>query len=422
MKSIRRKVEDSYMLMMVLAVLTILVVGIGIPAQAQTETLLHQFTGSPDGANPSAGPVLKGTSLYGTTYEGGGVSGSGNTGYGIVYAVSTTTGKETILHTFTVNPQAPYDGLEPLGGVTVYKGNFYGTTVAGGMQNGGGYGTIYKIVKSGKQYVETVLYAFSGGLDGANPEYGTLVFDKAGNLYGTSLGGAYGNGNVFKLAPNGKLTTLHSFYQAGGDGYAPDSGVALDAKGNIYGAAPGGGAYGYGILYEITAAGQYSILYNFTGGADGNTPRSALVYRSGKLYGTAQAGGAGCTWGCGVIYEYTLAKGKKAGYETVLYTFAGVPDGAFPMYGTLVFDKQGNIYGTTEGGGNNNGATNLGTVYKLAPDGTMTILYNFDQQPDGMSPMGGVALDTKGNIYATAAYGGNNGGEYGGGTVVKITP
>jgi len=396
----------------------VLLAGISIPAQAQTETLLHQFTGSPDGANPGAGPALKGTTLYGTTWEGGGASGSGNTGYGIVYAVSTTTGKETILHTFTANTQQPYDGLEPLGGLAFDKeGNLYGTTVAGGGYDGEGYGTIYKIAKSGKQYVETVIYAFSGGLDGGNPYYVTPVFDKAGNLYGTTVGGGYyGNGAVFKLAGS-TLTTLHSFYQAGGDGYNPYSGVALDTKGNVYGSAPGGGAYGYGVLYEITAAGQYSILYNFTGGADGGTPRNALVYKSGKLYGTAQSGGAGCTWGCGVIFEYTLAKGKKAGYETVLHTFNGT-DGLYPLYGALVFDKLGNIYGTTSDGG----PTNQGNVYKLAPDGTLTTLYNFDGQPDGSTPFGGVALDTKGNVYTTAAYGGNTGGEYGAGTVIKVTP
>ena len=416
MKLIHRQVRHTGMAAIALTMFAaVILAGMAIPAQAQTETLLHQFTGSPDGANPYAGPTLEGTTLYGTTMEGG--TGPGSTGYGIVYEVSTTTGKETILHTFAANTEPPYDGVEPLGGVAVYKGNLYGTTVGGGLYDGEGYGTIYEIAKSGKHYVETVLYAFTGGLDGANPEYGTLVFDKLGALYGTTVGGGYyGNGAVFKLA-GGTLTTLHSFNQAGGDGYNPDSGVVLDTKGNLYGAAPGGGAYGYGVLYEITASGEYSILYNFTGGTDGSTPRSALVYKGGKLYGTAQAGGAGCTWGCGVIFEYTLATGKKAGKETVLHTFNGT-DGLYPLYGALVFDKLGNIYGTTSDGG----PTNLGNVYELAPDGAITTLYNFDQQPDGYAPFGGVALDNKGNVYTTGAYGGNYSGEYGGGTVIKVTP
>jgi len=416
MNSIYRQVKYSGMAAIALTMLAAAVIsgGIAIPAQAQTETTLYQFAGSPDGATPRSGVVLKGTTLYGTTWEGGGVSGSGNTGYGIVYKVSTTTGKETILHTFTANTQPPFDGLEPLGGLVDKAGNLYGTTPYGGEYDGTGYGTIYEIAKNG---TETILYAFTGGTDGAYPEYVTPVFDKLGNLYGTTLGGSYGNGNVFKFA-GGILTTLYNFSGLA-DGGTPVCGVTLDTKGNIYGVAAAGGAYGYGVLYEITAAGAYSVLYNFTGGADGSRPYSPLVLKSGKFYGTTQTGGAN---GLGVVYEFAPAKGKKASKETVLHAFAGVPDGASPMYGALVFDKLGNLYGTTLNGGDNNGATNLGTVYKLAPDGTVTILYNFDDQPDGYAPMGGVVFDTKGNIYTTAAFGGNNGGEYGAGTVIKVTP
>ncbi|MGA3092437.1 MAG: choice-of-anchor tandem repeat GloVer-containing protein [Terriglobales bacterium] len=393
-----------------LAVISTLPLIAARPAQAQTEKLLHQFTGSPDGATPCAGPVLKGTTLYGTTMEGG--NGTGDTGDGIVYSL-TTTGNETILHTFAGNQYG--DGSEPYGGLTLdTKGNLFGTTINGGSSCN--CGTIYKLTKSGKNYTESVLHSFSGS-DGTNPYYVTLVFDKLGNLYGTTNGGgSYGNGTVFKLTPDGVLTTLHNF-TGQADGGVPDSGVALDTKGNIYGVAPGGGAYGYGVLYEITAAGAYSVLYNFTGAADGMLPRGAPIFKGGKLYGTTQAGGAGCTWGCGVIFEFTLAKGKVAGKETVLHTFSGT-DGYYPMYGPLTFDKLGNLYGTTLDGG----PSNLGNVYELAPDGTITTLYNFDQQPDGMSPMGGVTLDTKGNVYTTAAYGGNDGGEYGGGTVIKVTP
>ncbi len=392
---------------------------LAIPAQAQTETLLYQFAGNPDGFWPTAGPLLKGTTLYGTTEEGGLANGYA---YGTVYAISTTTGKETILHTFAYAPDQNGDGSKPLGGLASdAQGNLYGTTANGGASCN--CGTVYKLTKSKNSYVETVLYSFSMGEDGGYPYYVTPVLDKQGNLYGTTWGGGhYSNGTVFKLTPGGTLTTLHSFDYYTGDGYNPDSGVALDTKGNIYGTTSIGGAYGNGVLYEITAAGAYSILYNFTGGADGWAPQAPPVYKGGSLYGTTQAGGAGCTWGCGVIFKYTLAKGKKPGKETVLYTFSGVPDGQSPLYGALVFDKSGNLYGTTQNGGDNHGATNVGTVYKLAPNGTMTILYSFDDVPDGSAPQGNVALDTKGNVYTTAAYGGNNGGEYGGGTVVKITP
>ncbi|MGA2003863.1 MAG: choice-of-anchor tandem repeat GloVer-containing protein [Terriglobales bacterium] len=410
---ILRQVKYAGMAAIALTMLAalILLAGIAIPAQAQTETLLYQFTGAPDGAQPKSGVVLKGTTLYGTTWEGG--SSNSNFG-GTVYTVSTTTGKEKILHSFTTNTQPPYDGIEPLGGVVFDKeGNLYGTTIWGGGYDGAGYGTIYEITKKG---AESVLYAFQGGTDGAYPEWVTPVLDKEGNLYGTTLGGSYGAGNVFKFGSAG-LTTLYNFTGLA-DGGTPVCGVTLDTKGNIYGVAAAGGAYGYGVLFEITAAGAYSVLYNFTGGADGSRPYSPPVFKSGKLYGTTMAGGSsGCTEGCGVIYEYTLAKGKKEGEETVLHTFNGT-DGYHPMYGTLVFDKLGNIYGTTESGG----PTNLGNVYELAKDGTLTTLYNFDQQPDGYAPMGGVVFDTKGNLYTTAAFGGNNSGEYGDGTVIKITP
>ena len=415
MNSIYRQVKYTGMAAIALTVLVAVVIlaGIPLPAQAQTETLLYQFAASPDGATPKSGVVLKGTTLYGTTWEGGGAPGDGNTGYGIVYKL-TTKGKETILHTFTANTQPPYDGLEPLGGVVLDKaGNLYGTTTYGGEYDGEGYGTIYEIAKNGK---ETILYAFTGGTDGAYPEYVTPVFDKSGNLYGTTLGGKYGVGNVFKFGGNG-LTTLYNFTGMG-DGGTPVCGVTLDPKGNIYGVAAAGGAYGYGVLYEIKASGKFSVLYNFTGGADGSRPYSPPVFKEGKLYGTTLEGGScGYNYGCGVIYKYTLAKGKKAGKETVLHSFDGT-DGYYPMYGALVFDKESNIYGTTLDGG----PTNLGNVYELAKDGTLTTLYNFDQQPDGMSPYGGVVLDTKGNIYTTAAFGGNNSGEYGAGTVIKVKP
>lgn len=410
MNSIYRKSKNSGMAEVALTMLAavVLLIAMAIPAQAQTETILYNFSGSPDGYAPYAGPTLKGTTLYGTTANGG-----DSVGDGIVYAINTTTGKETILHTF--GGQVNNDGSLPYGGVAFDKqGNMYGMTLGGGQYN---YGTIYKLTKSGKTYVESVVHSFSCP-DGCNPTYATPVFDKAGNLYGTTFyGGTYGNGTVFKMAPDGTLTTVYSFHAAGGDGYNPNTGVTLDTKGNIYGSAPVGGLYNDGTLYEISASGVFSTLYSFTGGADGWVPRSPLVYKSGSLYGTTQSGGAGCTWGCGVVFKYTLAKGKNPGKQTILYTFSGVPDGQSPMYGALVFDKLGNIYGTTAGGGSFNGGTNLGTVYKLAKDGTETILCNFDVT-DGYQPEGNIALDTKGNIYTTASYG----GQYTFGTVIKITP
>lgn len=404
MNSIYRQVKHSSMAAIALTMLAALVLlaGMAIPAQAQTETLLYEFTGSPDGSIPYAGPLLKGTMLYGTTSVGGSAS------CGTVYAVSTTTRKETILHSFGCQP----DGSLPYGGLAFFKGAYYGTTLSGGKNNSG---TIYKIAKKGKSYVETVLYSFSCEVDGCNPEYVTPILDKAGNLYGTAFnGGTYNNGTVFKLAPNGTLTTLHSF-NGSVEGYNPVSGVVLDKKGNIYGTTAIGGAYADGTLYKITAAGVYSTLYSFTGKTDGWSPRSALVLdKKGNLYGTTQLGGnlSLCGWGCGVVFEFNPITNE----ETVLYTFVGGTDGWDPLYGPLVFDKQGNLYGTTAAGGVFPSGSNLGTVYKLAPNGTETILFAFDLT-NGGQPEGSVALDKQGNVYTTASGGGDING-----TVIKITP
>jgi len=195
------------------------------------------------------------------------------------------------------------------------------------------------------------------------------------------------------------MTILYNFDQQP-DGMAPYGNVVLDTKGNIYGTAPGGGAYGYGVLFEITAAGQYSILYNFTGGADGWTPQSPPVYKGGSLYGTTQSGGAGCTWGCGVIYKYTLAKGKKAGKETVLYTFSGVPDGQYPLYGALVFDKSGNLYIADTGNQRVRKVTPQGTITTVAGNGTSG--YSGDGGPATAAEVranDGVAVDSTDHLF-----------------------
>ena len=390
-----------------LAVVSALLLMAARPAQAQTETVFYSFggtpNGGPDGAYPQSGPILKGTTLYGTASQGG------SSGCGIVWAVSTTTGKETILYTFQGEP---YDAWRPMGGLTYYKGSFYGTTVDGPTQPTNGAGTIYKISKSGKKYVEDILFLFNT-TDGATPGAVTPVFDKAGNLYGTTTGGGNpGNGTVFMLTPGGVETVLHNFNCGTGDGCVPWAGVTLDTKGNLYGTTQVGGTYGWGTLYEITAAGNYSTLYNFTGGDDGGYPYSPLVFKGSKLYGTTENGGSG---GYGTVYEFTPAKGKKASQETVLHNFyGGVSDGASPYDGALVFDKEGNIYGTTAGGGVVGG----GTMYKLAPDRTFTILHSFTNQPDGDGPLGNVVFDKQGNLYTTT----EEGGATTNGAVIKVTP
>jgi len=386
-----------------LAVVVVLLAGIAIPAQAQTETVLYSFQGSPgsgpDGAYPQSGPLLKGTTLYGTASQGG------STSNGIVWAVSTTTGKETILYTFQGEPN---DAWRPTGGLTYYKGSFYGTTIFGPSGPGGGIGTVFKISKSGKKYVETILHSFSGPPDGFEPGAVTPVFDKEGYLYGTTtVGGEPGNGTVFKMDTAGHETILHNF-NCTSDGCYPQCGVTLDKKGNLYGTTQSG-TNGYGTIYEITAAGTYSILYTFLGGSDGFYPWNPPVLdKKGNLYGTTENGGSG---GYGTVYEFN----PKTGQKNILHNFyGGVTDGASPFDGALVFDTEGNIYGTTAGGG----TIGSGTMYKLAPDGTFTILHSFTNQPDGDAPMGNVVFDKQGNLYTTTSAGGATTN----GAVIKLTP
>jgi len=404
MNSIYRQMKYASVAANALTMLAvILLAGIAIPAQAQTETVVYSFQGTanggPDGAYPTAGPILEGTTLYGTTSQGG------SAGNGAVWSVSTTTGKETILYSFQGQPN---DAWRPWGGLAYYKGSFYGTTIFGPSGPGGGIGTVFKISKSGKKYVETILHVFTGPPDGFEPNYVTPVFDKQGNLYGTTgVGGEPGNGTVFKLAPDGAETILHNFNCAI-DGCIPQCGVTLDKKGNLYGTTQSS-PNGYGTIYEITAAGDYSILYNFMGGSDGFYPWNPPVLdKKGNLYGTTENGGAG---GYGTVYEFN----PKTGEKTILHNFyGGTSDGASPLDGALVFDKEGNIYGTTMGGGTIGG----GTIYKLAPDGTFTILHSFTNQPDGDDPMGGVVFDKRGNLYTTTSAGGATSN----GAVIKVTP
>jgi uncharacterized repeat protein (TIGR03803 family) len=228
-------------------------------------------------------------------------------------------------------------------------GNLYGTTGGGGTF---GFGTVFKLDTSGK---ETVLYSFTGGADGEFPEAG-LVRDVAGNLYSTTIfGGTSGNcnggcGTVFKLDTTGKETVLYSFRN--GDGAYPNS-VIRDSAGNLYGTTYGGGppsfcfGSGCGVVFKVDTTGKETVLYTFTGGADGANPYAGLVRDAkGNLYGTTSYGGdmAACKGGCGVVFKL-----DKTGKETVLHRFMGA-DGASP-YAGLVRDAKGNIYGTTFTGG-----------------------------------------------------------------------
>lgn len=321
------------------------------------ETVLHTFTGGSDGASSFAGLIRDADgNLYGSTGYGG------TAGAGTMFKL-TASGKHTVLHSFTGkrgDGSLPFDGL-----VRDRLGCVYGTTMfGGGAHNGSEYGTVFKLNKDGK---ETVLYRFKGAADGAYPT-ADLVRDKAGNLYGTTSGGYNtNNGTVFKVDPKGKETVLYTF-TGGVDGANPWAGLVRDAKGNLFGTAQYGGdlacyvPYGCGTVFKLDPKGKFTVLHSFSGSAsDGRLPLGGLILDAkGNLYGTTNIGGTsvecfdGTSYGCGIVFKL-----DKMGTETVLYNFTGGTDGAYPVAGRLARDAAGNLYGAN-GGGN-------GVVFKLTP-------------------------------------------------------
>ena len=301
-------------------------------------------------------------------------------------------------------------GLNPWGGLTRdAEGNFYGT--AGGGKDGAGL--VFKLDKAGHK---SVLYTFTGGADGGGPT-GVLMRDSAGNLYGaTSGGGSAGGGVVFKVDTTGLESVVYNF-TGGADGGSPSGGVVSDSAGNLYGTTCCGGSTGSGVVYKIDTTGQETALYSFTGGADGAYPGGGVILDSaGNLYGTTCCAG-GPAWG-GTVFMV-----DPAGNETTLYTFNCAADGCNPNAG-LTRDSAGNLYGTTAYGG----APGAGNVFKLDTSGNETSLYSFTGGPDGGYPASGVILDRAGNLYGTTANGGNtsasNCGYYGPGcgVVYRVSP
>jgi uncharacterized repeat protein (TIGR03803 family) len=304
-------------------------------------------------------------------------------------------------------------------------GNLYGTTDYGGAHNAG---TVFELArKTGGGWIEKVLHSFSStGTDGYAPE-GGLVFDAAGNLYGTTnYGGTdHSYGTVFELTPSaGGGWAEHVLFSFDGatSGEYPVGGLVLDAGGNLYGVAAAGGSSNYGTVFELTphSGGIWSekTVHTFTG-ANGVSPSGSLTFdAAGNLYGTTGAGG---TPGAGTVFKLTPADGGGWS-ETILYNFLGNSDGAYPA-SKLVFDTAGNLYGTTVKGGGS-GAGGYGTVFELTPmlDGswTETQLHFFSSgtDGDGNQPVGNLILDGAGNLYGATLYGGT----YDLGTVFEVTP
>jgi len=357
--------------------------------QGQTYTVLHSFSGA-DGASPYAGLTLDSAgNLYGTTLQGGAF------GAGTVFKLDSA-GNESVLHSFTGGA----DGGSPRAGVILDSAsNLYGTTANGGASN---LGTVFKLDQSNQ---ETVLHNFGVGHDGRSP-WGGLLLDSVGNLYGTTVGGgAYNWGTIFRVNPNGSETVIRSFTGVA-DGADPRAELIRDSAGNFYGTTLEGGiAPGWGTIFKLDPSGTKTVLYSFAGG-NGRYPWGGLVRDSkGNLYGTTSGGGNRLDYG-------TVFKLNKFGKKAVLHRFTGGADGYWPVAG-LVRDPAGNLYGTTLSGGTSRG----GTVFKLDPARTETVLHTFTGRNDGGRPNAGLIQDSAGNLYGTASEGGTNNL----GVVFKIT-
>jgi uncharacterized repeat protein (TIGR03803 family) len=270
-----------------------------------------------------------------------------------------------------------------------------------------------------------VLYSFTGVNDGGLPT-GPFAIDAKGNLYGAadwSQSGTAG-GTIWELSPAGELSVLHAFTGGGnGDGANDSSGVIRDASGNLYGTTWEGGFNQQGVVFEVSASGSESVLYRFTGGSDGLSPTAGLVHDSaGNLYGTT--GAEDSCIPCGTVFMV-----DPTGKETQLYAFKGPPDASHVLFGNLVLDAKGNLYGVSYYGGLTGGCfapqNGCGTVFKLSPNGnggwSEKVLYKFKGGKDGAYPFSGLIRDGKGNFYGTTAWGGNTDcGEGGCGTVFKL--
>jgi uncharacterized repeat protein (TIGR03803 family) len=383
-------------------------------ARALTFSVVHNFTGGNDGANPLSGFTIDGAgNLYGTT-NAGGVSG-----WGTVFKM-TQSGSVIVLYSFTGGIDGGNPGASLL--LDAATGYLYGTTNAGGAF---GVGTVFKVSPYGGK--QNVLYSFTGGTDGASPEAG-LAIDAAGFLYGTTTaGGAHGYGTVFRLGlhqpPGSAYKVLYSF-GVGTDGEVPVAGVTLDASGNLYGTTSAGGTYGYGTVFQLTppltpprpsdlSSWTERILHNFQYADDGAVPYAGLIFdQSGNLYGAATEGGAG-TNGGGTIFK--LTRSQSGWTFTVLYRLPG--SGISGTFRNLIMDASGRLYGTTHC----DGANNAGTVYKLTYLGSTWIydsLHVFTGGSDGLYSFSNLVFDANGNLYGSTDLGGANGS----GVVFKIIP
>ena len=394
---------------------------------APPERVLYNFKyKSNKGANPNAGLIRDAAgNLYGSTMLGGAFN------WGTVFEVSPKAGgawREKVLHSF--KGQSKGDGTDPWGGLVFDgAGNLYGTASGGGPCGGG---IAFELVPHADgNWTEKILHNFGCGSDGAEPLAG-LIFDTAGSLYGTTYyggtsscndGNGRGCGVVFELKPQtgGRWmeTVLYNFKADGGDGTYPEASLLLDAAGNLYGTTSSGGASTFGTAFELTAeaGGGWTeqTIHSFNGN-DGSYPSGNLIFdASGNLYGTTSGGiPNGST-----VFELTPnAGGGWTG--KVLHYFNTSGDGVTPQAG-VIFDKAGNLYGTTLGGGSDTCFLGCGVVFELMPAAggawRESVLHRFTKNgKDGEFPTCNLILDSASHLYGTT----QNGGTYIEGTVFEI--
>ncbi len=408
---------------LVLVAVTLILVA---SAWASSETVLYNFcaqTSCVDGYLPYGSLVAdtSGNHLYGTTFQGGA------NGFGEVFELTNSGGtwSQTVIYSF-LGP-SNNDGAYPYAGLVFDASgkNLFGTTQQGGPSS---QGTVFELSNSGGTWKETVLHSFDdiSGSDGYYP-YDALVFDAAGNLYGTTLyGGKFGVGTIFQLkVSNGKYTYkgIHSFASSASSAYYPYAGLVVDSKnGYLYGTTYNGGViWNAGAVYqmrEVSGVWIFSVVYNFLGDSLGQFTESGLaVDANGNLYGTTYQGGS---FNLGEVFKLTLGTNNTF-TQKVIYSFKGYAkkDGAYPYFAGVTLDSLGNLYGTTyQGGSSAANNLNYGTVYKLAA-GTFkeSVLWSFGTTGDGYSPYH-QAIFVNGKLYGTT----NNGGLHGGGTVYEVTP
>jgi uncharacterized repeat protein (TIGR03803 family) len=322
----------------------------------------------------------------------------------LIAAYTSLAQTESILYSTTL-----YE--EPDGSVIMdSQGNLYGTAGSNGIDNKGEVFKLTPPAQPGGEWTPTILHVFEGQPDGEYPS-GSLVLDNQGNLFGiAAAGGVQGGGVIYEITAAGEEKIFYDFRLTKNSAHDPSGGLVRDSEGNFYGVTSVGGTANQGTVYRVTAAGVETVLYSFQGGSDGYTPLGQLILDSkSNLYGTTWKGGP---YGAGTAFKLT-----PAGVKTILHSFAAnSTDGQYP-YAGLVMDSKSNLYGTTGYGG----ANSYGAVFAITEAGTEKILYSFKGgEYDGQLPEASLILDSHGNLYGTTSVNPNAIGPFG--TVFEITP